>query len=79
MRERARDAYARRFGAAQIEVKQGSTAMWRVLVGRESSFAAAQQLANALAAEETTRIRGASRRDAASPPRRWFQIRRGFP
>ena len=49
--QRVRDIYAERFGTAQIELKQGSIPLWRVLVGKERSFAAAQQLANTLSAE----------------------------
>jgi rare lipoprotein A len=50
--ERARDIYAQRFGAAQIAVKQGNVTLWRVLVGKEPTFAAAQQLASTLAATD---------------------------
>jgi rare lipoprotein A len=49
--ERARAIYAERFGAAQIVVKQGRAPLWRVLIGKEPSIAAAQQLANTLSAE----------------------------
>ena len=44
--ERVREHYAERFGTAQLAVKQGPTPVWRVLVGKVSSIAAAQQLAN---------------------------------
>lgn len=50
--EKLRDEYTRQYGAAQIEEKQGAVPVWRVLVGKESSFAAAQQLANALAVKD---------------------------
>ena len=48
--ERVRTDYARRFGTAQIAVKNGGTPIWRVLVGREPSPEAAQQLANRIGA-----------------------------
>ena len=48
--ERARDRYASRYGSAQIRVKQGKQPLYRVLVGKESSVASAQQLAARLAA-----------------------------
>ena len=50
--ERARDRYAQRFGAAQIAVKQGAVPMWRVLVGKEPSIEAVQQLAAQLRMED---------------------------
>ena len=46
--ERTRDEYSQRFGSAQLAVKQGPTPLWRVLVGKEPSLAAAQQLADEL-------------------------------
>ncbi len=49
--ERARALYAQRFGIAQLAPRQGKIPMWRVLVGKESSVAAAQQLAATLSAE----------------------------
>ncbi|MBV9406698.1 MAG: SPOR domain-containing protein, partial [Acidobacteriaceae bacterium] len=49
--ERVRDRYVERFGTAQIAVKQGATPVWRVLVGKEPSIDAAQQLANQLRTE----------------------------
>jgi rare lipoprotein A len=49
--ERARIEYERRYGTAQLAVKQGRVTMWRVLVGRETSVAAAQKLAITLNAE----------------------------
>jgi rare lipoprotein A len=49
--ERSRDEYAQRFGTAQLVLKQGATPLWRVLVGREASVAAAQQLAGRIRAE----------------------------
>ena len=52
--ERARSEYAIRFGVAQLAVKQGRIPVWRVLVGKESSVRAAQELANTLAAENKT-------------------------
>ena len=50
--EGARDQYAHRFGTAQLAVKQGAVPLWRVLVGKEPSMEAAQQLANQLKAED---------------------------
>lgn len=49
--ERARGDYEQRFGVAQLAMRQGKVQMWRVLVGKESSIQAAQQLAARLAAE----------------------------
>ncbi len=43
--DRLRSQYAERFGTAQLAVKQGSVPLWRVLVGKEPSVQAAQQLA----------------------------------
>ena len=50
--EGARDQYAQRFGTAQIAVKQGAAPLWRVLVGKQPSIEAAQQLATQLKAED---------------------------
>jgi rare lipoprotein A len=49
--ERVRMQYAQRFGTAQLAVKQGTVPLWRVLIGKEPSVQAAQQLANVLSAE----------------------------
>ena len=49
--EQARAAFAQRFGTAQIVLKQGKVPLWRVLVGKEPSVAAAQQLAGVLSTE----------------------------
>jgi hypothetical protein len=49
--EHLREHYAQRFGNAQLAVKQGATPLWRVLVGKEPSIEAAQQLAIVLGAE----------------------------
>lgn len=49
--ERLREQYARKFGNAQLAVKAGPTPLWRVLVGKEPSLDAAQQLAIVLGAE----------------------------
>jgi rare lipoprotein A len=49
--ERARAAYAQRFGTAAIAPRQGAVTMWRVLVGKEPTIASAQQLATTLKAE----------------------------
>jgi rare lipoprotein A len=43
--ERLRAQYAKRYGTAQIALKQGRVPLYRVLVGKEPSQAAAQQLA----------------------------------
>jgi rare lipoprotein A len=51
--ERVRDAYAQRFGAAQLAVKQGTVPLWRVLVGKMPSVQAAQALADQLKSERT--------------------------
>lgn len=50
--ESLRENYARRFGNAELALKQGATPMWRVLVGKEPSIQAAQQLAIVLAAQD---------------------------
>lgn len=52
--ERARDEYAQHFGTAQVAVKQGAVPLWRVLVGKERSMEAAQQLADRVRAENKT-------------------------
>jgi rare lipoprotein A len=49
--ERARAAYAERFGTAEIAARQGAVTMWRVLVGKEPTIASAQQLAATLKSE----------------------------
>jgi rare lipoprotein A len=49
--ERARAEYARRFGSAQITVKQGVAPLYRVLAGKERSIAGAQGIADQLRAE----------------------------
>lgn len=49
--ERARLQYARRFGSAQIVMKQAPKPLYRVLVGRERSLEAAQKLADQLRLE----------------------------
>ncbi len=49
--ERLRAAYAERFGAAQLAVKEGAQPLWRVLVGKAGSIAAAQDIANQIRAE----------------------------
>lgn len=49
--ERVRADYARRYGTAQLAAKHGNVTLWRVLVGKEQSMAAAQQLAAAVATE----------------------------
>lgn len=50
--EHVRAHYAERYGNAQLEVRHGATTMWRVLVGKEPSIEAAQQLAVVLGAED---------------------------
>jgi rare lipoprotein A len=50
--ETLRDNYARQFGNAQLALKQGAPPVWRVLVGKEHSIEAAQQLATVLAAND---------------------------
>lgn len=52
--ERARSEYAQRFGVAQLALKQGNVPLWRVLVGKERSIDAAQELAKTLNAENKT-------------------------
>jgi len=50
--ERARDQYARQYGAADLAMRESTPQLWRVLVGREHSIAAAQQLAATLSGTE---------------------------
>jgi rare lipoprotein A len=49
--EQVRAEYARRFGSAQITIKQGSAPLYRVLAGKERSLAGAQGIADQLRAE----------------------------
>lgn len=49
--ERVRMQYAERFGTAHLALKQGAVPLWRVLIGKEPSIEAAQQLATVLGAE----------------------------
>ena len=49
--EHLREQYASRFGNAQLAQKQGQVTLWRVLVGKEASIAAAQELSTMLGAE----------------------------
>jgi rare lipoprotein A len=46
--EKMRAGYESRYGFAKIEVKQGRVPLYRVLVGRESTEAAAERIANEL-------------------------------
>ncbi len=50
--ERLRQHYAERFGNAQLRIKNAPKPVWRVLVGKEPSLEAAQQLAIVLGAED---------------------------
>jgi rare lipoprotein A len=50
--ERMRARYAERFGTARVAEKQGNAPLWRVLVGKEPTIEAAQQLARQLSAED---------------------------
>ena len=50
--ETLRESYAQHFGNAQLALKQGTAPVWRVLVGKEPSIQAAQQLAIVLAAQD---------------------------
>jgi rare lipoprotein A len=52
--EHARLLYAQRYVDTQLALSQGSVNMWRVLVGRETSVEAAQQLAKVLSVENKT-------------------------
>ncbi len=49
--ERLRADYAGRFGVAELALKQGTTPLWRVLVGKFNSVHAAQDAANQISAE----------------------------
>jgi rare lipoprotein A len=66
--EHARDQYAQRFGTAQLAIKQGATPLWRVLVGKQSSLQAAEQLADQIKAEDRTVF--VVRLDQTQPPSR---------
>jgi rare lipoprotein A len=46
--ERLRSRYERQYGSAKIEVKQGRVPLYRVLVGKERSEAAAARIADEL-------------------------------
>ena len=50
--EALRAKYASQFGWAQISAKQGRVTLYRVLVGKQETEAAAQQIANQLQSEE---------------------------
>lgn len=50
--ETVRAHYAERFGNARVVAKLGVPTVWRVLVGKEPSLSAAQQLATVLSAED---------------------------
>lgn len=52
--ERAQADYSKRFGTARIALKQGRVPLWRVIVGKERSIEAAQQLASRFNAEGKT-------------------------
>ncbi len=52
--EHARLLYAQRYVDARIVLKQGSVDMWRVIVGRDASIEAAQELAKTLSVENKT-------------------------
>jgi rare lipoprotein A len=49
--EHLRSTYADRFGSAQITIKQGRVPLYRILVGKESSPARAQEIAGKLRSE----------------------------
>jgi rare lipoprotein A len=49
--DRLRQGYAERFGTAQLVIKEGTTPLWRVLVGKVNSVDAAQALADQIRAE----------------------------
>jgi rare lipoprotein A len=49
--ERLRAAYAERFGTAQLVIKEGTSPLWRVLVGKAGSIDAAQDIANQIRAD----------------------------
>ena len=66
---RVRARYAERYGAAQIAIKQGRIPLYRVLVGKEPSPQAAQQLAAQLrTGGELFVVRLDSQTPAAAPP-----------
>ena len=49
--EQMRSSYAQRYGAAQLEARNGVVKSWRVLVGKFSTVASARELANVMSAE----------------------------
>jgi rare lipoprotein A len=49
--EQVRAQYAQRYGAAQLETRNGAVTRWRVLVGKFPSVDSARQLANVISAE----------------------------
>jgi rare lipoprotein A len=67
---RARARYAARYGTAQIAIKQGRVPLYRVLVGREPSPQAAQQLAAQLrtGSAELFIVRLDSQTQGTAPP-----------
>ena len=67
---RVRARYAERYGTAQIALKQGRVPLYRVLVGKEPSPEAAQQLAAQLRTgrEELFIVRLDSQTQPAAPP-----------
>ena len=62
--QQAQADYAKRFGTAQIELKQGRVPLWRVIVGKESSVEAAQQLAGRISGKSVFVVR----LDKSEPP-----------
>jgi len=50
--EQARAQYAQKYGAAQLEVRNGPVTRWRVLVGKFPTVESARELANVLSAED---------------------------
>jgi rare lipoprotein A len=74
--ESVRDALAQKYGPVQLALKQGPVPLWRVLVGKEPSTAAAEQLANELGNAPSApyrsvfivRLDEASVKPAANPP-----------
>jgi len=70
--EHLRDEYAHRYGAAQLALRESNPPLWRVLVGREPTLAAAQQLAATIGATDknvlVVRLDPTTRSGAPVPP-----------
>lgn len=62
--QQAQADYEKRFGTAQIELKQGRVPLWRVIVGKERSVEAAEHLAGRISGKSVFVVR----LDKSEPP-----------